>query len=46
MRENHHAEEADHRTSPLLITLAWAAVITPLAWGFVSTLIEASKLFY
>jgi hypothetical protein len=46
MRENHRNEEADHRTPPLLIALAWAAVMAPLAWGFVSTLIEASKLFY
>jgi hypothetical protein len=46
MRRDHlHSHETEHRTSPALIALAWAAVMTPLAWGFISTLIEASKLF-
>ena len=43
---NHrHSDESDHKTSPILIAEAWAAVMIPLAWGFISTLIGASKLF-
>lgn len=32
-------------TSPVLIAIAWAAVMIPLAWGFLSTLAKASLLF-
>ncbi|MBA2410032.1 MAG: hypothetical protein H0V62_09785 [Gammaproteobacteria bacterium] len=46
MRENQQpAGDTGHRTSPALIAIAWLAVMLPLAWGFVSTLIEASALF-
>ncbi len=34
-----------HRTTPLHLTLAWALVGIPLAWGVVQTLINALKLF-
>ncbi|MBA2490692.1 MAG: MFS transporter small subunit [Gammaproteobacteria bacterium] len=45
MRENQQpAGDSDHRTSPVLIAIAWLAVMLPLAWGFISTLIEASNL--
>ncbi len=40
------SRDTEHATSPVLIALAWAAVMLPLAWGFAMTLIEASKLFY
>lgn len=40
-----HSNQDGHETSPALIALAWAAVMLPLAWGFVSTLIEAWALF-
>ncbi len=39
------SSDTERPTSPLLIALAWAAVMLPLAWGFAMTLIEASKLF-
>jgi hypothetical protein len=43
---NHqHSGESGHKTSPILIAVAWAAVMIPLGWGFISTLMEASKLF-
>lgn len=46
MHKHHtHSDTAEHRTSPALIALAWAAVLIPLGWGFISTLIEASALF-
>jgi hypothetical protein len=41
-----HSGTAEHHTPAGLIALAWAAVMIPLAWGFIMTLIEASKLFY
>jgi hypothetical protein len=46
MQENQQpAGDTGHRTSPVLIAVAWIAVMLPLAWGFASTLIEASALF-
>jgi len=44
-KRNTHSNTAEHHTSPVLIALAWATVLTPLAWGFIYTLIEASALF-
>lgn len=44
--DSQHSQAAEHRSSPALIALAWAGVMIPLAWGFISTLIEAAKLFY
>jgi MFS family permease len=40
-----HSNMAEHRTSSALIALAWAAVLIPLGWGFISTLLEAFQLF-
>ena len=35
-----------HRSSPLLVVLAWAAVGIPLAWGVYRTLLSAAKFFH
>jgi hypothetical protein len=32
-------------SSPLLIGVAWLAVITPLAWGVAQTLLKVAALF-
>jgi hypothetical protein len=43
--EHQEPNGVEQHTPPVLIVLAWAAVMIPLAWGFISTLIEASQLF-
>ena len=35
-----------HRSSTLLVVLAWAAVGIPLAWGVYRTLLSAAKFFH
>jgi MFS family permease len=35
-----------HKSSPVLVALAWAAVGIPLAWGVYRTLISAAKFFH
>ncbi len=46
MQDQHQESNgAEHHTPPVHVILAWAAVMIPLAWGFISTLIEASQLF-
>ena len=38
-------ENTAKKSSPVMITLAWAVVIIPLGWGFNYTLQNAFKLF-
>ncbi len=33
------------KSSPMLITLAWAVVSVPLVWGIYNTALNAAKLF-
>jgi MFS family permease len=40
------SDRAYHRSSPVIVALAWAAVGIPLAWGVYRTLISASKFFH
>ena len=35
-----------HRSSTVLVTLAWLAVGLPLAWGVYKTLISVGKFFH
>ena len=44
-KENAMAEESVRRSSPLMIVLAWAIVVIPMAWGFSYTLANAMKIF-
>jgi hypothetical protein len=44
-KENAMAEENGRRSSPLMIVLAWAIVVIPMAWGFSYTLANAMKIF-
>lgn len=38
-------ETSEKRSSPIMIALAWAIVVIPLAWGFSYTLANAIKIF-
>ncbi|HUB15003.1 MAG TPA: hypothetical protein VMB34_23855 [Acetobacteraceae bacterium] len=37
--------QAQHRTTPLHLILAWGFVGIPLAWGVIQTVLNALKLF-
>ena len=39
------AEQAVHKSSPILVAVAWAIVIAPTAWGLTHTVQSALKIF-
>ncbi len=37
---------AEQKTSPLVLALAWVVVLIPLAWGVYESVVKSLPLFY